>query len=905
MPLRPSLRSGARLSGFSALIEAAEAGRTVLTPNAELAAALTEAIERAHRAAQRALWPTPRIRDFGGWLKERHVRHQLADSTTPRALSEAEERELWRRAVLESEAGFLEPSGAARAARHARRAMAEYGIPRRALAAYASEEALALADWSARFAAQCAELHCIGSERLFELAVERPAEEQVPPLWIESPQWRPVAKAWLERHAGPPLEPDRVESCAAHIVKADSPAAELASLAQWAREHLTADPQFRAWICVPDVNLRRAEVTDALDAALAPQRFMLAESAGGAPYALAGGTPLADQAPVRGALEFLSAASGAVSFTRFSALLRSPELSASPAEAAAAARLDAAMRRHAPHEAALADWLVCAARIGRELPAAAALDRLCAALRLLESASGEQPMSRWLGVWTAALEAGPWALRQRWSSAEFQAAERFRELLAALAVGDLIFGRHSRASAERLLKRAARDTVYQIQTGVPAVWISSQLNDPWLTYQGIWVSGCDETRWPPPLDPIPMLPTSLQREYGVIGASADGQREFARDLERRWCMRARTVVFSCADEGATRRVSPSPLLPVTASLERPPAAPQPHWREALAGAPALEQLRDEEAPPFAADERTRGVATLRAQSQCAFRGFAETRLAVDVLERPIPGFNERERGELLHDALERIWLDLESSAGLLARRAQADGLARLVAASTQRAIEKLRERRDPGHRWRARERQRLAALLHKWLAIEAARAPFAVERLETGSEIARHGGLEFAVRVDRIDRLLDGGRILIDYKSGAVHADWRGERPENPQLPVYALLHRRELVAVAYGRINAAECDFVVESARGDILPNKRASRLEDFATFAELIEQWARRIERIALEFARGHAAVAPTPLACRSCRLQALCRIPSVFELAAPAAGGATPAPGSRAQGASGETR
>jgi ATP-dependent helicase/nuclease subunit B len=872
---------------ISRLIEAADARRTVLTPGAELAAALFDAIERAYRASGREVWPTPRVRDFGGWLRERHVRSQLGDSSTPRCLSEVEERELWRRAVLDSEAGaqFLEPSGAARAARRARRAMAEYGIPRRALAAYGTEESLALLDWSARFADQCRDLHCISGERLLEQAVESTLDaEPQPPLWIESPLWRPVAKTWLLRNLGLPLEPAAAAPAsaaraAARYVMADSPAAELAAIAGWAFGELKANPEFRAWVCVRDLSVRRPEVVNALDAALAPQRFSLEESPAGAPYAIAGGTPLAEYAPVRSALDFLSAADGAVPFGRFSSMLRSPEFQASPAEAAAASRLDADLRRYAPSEAPLGDWLALSARTARDTPVAA-LERLRAAARSLGAAGGDHPMSRWLRVWTEAFEAGPWSLRERWSSAEYQSAQRFRELLATLAVGDRIFGLHSRQSAASILRRAARDTPYQEQTGIPPIWVSGQLSDPWLAYQGLWVSGCDEQRWPPPPDPIPLLPAALQREYGVAAASAEAQSEFAADLQRRWCARADDPVFSCADSSDGGRASPSPLLRFLGPLERSSAEPEPHWSAALGAAPAFEELIDEEAPAFGAPEKTRGVATLRAQSRCAFRGFAETRLTAEVLERPVPGFNERERGELLHDALHRIWQDLGSWAGLEARAARPTDLARLVEESARLALETSCERRNPGKRWQARELDRLVRLLHRWLELESDRAPFTVERLEEGSEIARHAGLAISVRVDRIDRLADGGRILLDYKSGAADADWRGDRPDNPQLPLYALLHREHLVAVAYGRINAAECAFVVESERGEIFPGKRASRLEGLPSFADLIELWSRRIESLARDFARGHAAVAPTPRACRSCHLQALCRVPSVFE-------------------------
>jgi len=170
--------------------------------------------------------------------------------------------------------------------------------------------------------------------------------------------------------------------------------------------------------------------------------------------------------------------------------------------------------------------------------------------------------------------------------------------------------------------------------------------------------------------------------------------------------------------------------------------------------------------------------------------------------------------------------------------------------------------------------------LGKWLQLERMRAPFVVEALEGSDQIARFGGLDFRVRIDRVDRLMDGARVLLDYKTGAASVDWRGERPDNPQLPVYALLFPDALVGVAYAKVNAAECGFVAESERPEIFPRTRPSELEGMATFTELIQVWSRRIERIAGEFAAGRAEVAPTLKACQSCKLQGLCRVPAALE-------------------------
>jgi probable DNA repair protein len=856
---------------------AVTAGHTILAPNAELAAALFDAAERVHQDSGRGVWATPRVRDFVGWLREQHVRRQLADASSPRALSDIEERELWRSVIDSSGAGrdILEPTGAARAARRARRAVYEYGIPLRAVAGHASasEESRVFLDWNRQFDERCRMLDCISSDQLLGLAAP-PVE---PIAWIESPAWWPMARQWLSRH-GPALPPTLSTSRAANRLHAASPAAELAAIAEWALVNLRNQERFRAWVCVPDLNRRRAEVVDAFDAALAPQRFTLSENSRTAPYAVAGGTPLAEFAPVRAALETLAASEGGVPFERFSTLLRAPELQESAAEAGAAALLDVRLRSRGPSEADLATWLEMGERIAAAegIAPVAALRRLDGARRALD-VRGNHPISRWVTVWITALELGPWALRRGWSSAEYQAAERFRELLGKLAAADSFFGPHSRQSAQLILRRAARDTAFQAQTGVPPVWVSGQLIDPWLNYDGVWITGCSDERWPPPVDPIPLLPVRLQREFGVIAAAAESQLQAALELQSRWAARAGHCVFSYADPGDGRSAAPSPLLPDLAATLAP-ALPRPHWRALLQAQPTLERLTDEVAPAFGADERTRGVSTLRAQSRCAFRGFAEARLRCERLERPLPGFNTRERGELIHHALEHVWSSLRDSDAL--RSISEDEQGRLLDDAARRALARVCRVRDPGPRWRSRERERMANLLRKWLEVERQREPFAVEQLEHAAQ-AQFAGLTFAVRIDRMDRLADGARVLIDYKTGLAPADWRGERPDNPQLPIYALLHPAALAAVAYGRVNAAECSFVAEAQRPAIFkPRGQKSPLEGMSSLAALVEVWARRIESLAADFAAGWAAVAPTVRACKTCRFHGLCRVPAALE-------------------------
>jgi probable DNA repair protein len=861
------------------LLAAHAAGHTIVAPSTELAAALFDALERAQSEAGRHVWTTPRVLDFVSWLRELHGRRQLVDPDSRRVLSDAEERELWRAAVRDTSVArdFLDPGGAALAARRARRVLGDYGIPAAALNLDASEEVQAFLGWNRAFERRCRELQCISTDGLLGLA--KPIGTIT---WIESPQWRPVVRQWLLRH-GRMLEPPARTAQSSVRIGAPSPASEAAAIAEWAGAKLHADENFRAWICIPDLHRRRAQVVDAMDAVLAPQRFALQEDFTAAPYAVAGGTPLSDYAPVRAALETLAAGVGSLPYPKFSALLRSPELQESGDEASAAALLDVALRERATSEADLATWLDLAERVARRhrLSPVAALQRLVQVREALAQTRGAQPFSAWVSAWIGALHAGPWTSRHRWSSIEYQAAQRFRELLGALATGDAVFGTRSQDSALRVLQRSARDTAFQPQTGVPAIWITGQLIDPWLNYDALWVAGCSDDQWPPPIAPIPLVPIRLQREYGVISASAATQLAMALDLQHRWQERADHCLFSHAGAGDGSSSAPSPVLPkVSPAIDAPPsAATRPHWRTLAAAAPVLESIWDEAAPLFSPEERTRGVSTLRSQSRCAFKGFAETRLMAQPLEQPVPGFNSRERGQLVHHALEHVWSVLADSTALHELPPEAEQ--RLLDDAVRGALAIVRRSRDPGPRWRRRERVRLQNVIKTWLEIERRRAPFTVEVLEGSVRVARFAGLEFRTRIDRVDRLADGARVLIDYKTGAASADWRGERPDNPQLPMYALLLPEALVAVAYARVKAGDFGFVAESARGDVFkPRSRASPLEGQSSFPDLVSIWARRIERIAAEFAAGRAEVAPTLKACKTCGLQGLCRIPAALE-------------------------
>jgi RecB family exonuclease len=137
-------------------------------------------------------------------------------------------------------------------------------------------------------------------------------------------------------------------------------------------------------------------------------------------------------------------------------------------------------------------------------------------------------------------------------------------------------------------------------------------------------------------------------------------------------------------------------------------------------------------------------------------------------------------------------------------------------------------------------------------------------------------------RIDRIDELADGGRLLLDYKTGRVKLQsWLEERPDDPQLPLYAVAERKDLAAVSYACLKPGETGFMGLALRGGmpegigVYAEKRVKppAAEDWDG---LLAYWEKNLNALAEGHARGDARVDPKRAqTCEYCHLSTLCRI------------------------------
>jgi probable DNA repair protein len=303
----------------------------------------------------------------------------------------------------------------------------------------------------------------------------------------------------------------------------------------------------------------------------------------------------------------------------------------------------------------------------------------------------------------------------------------------------------------------------------------------------------------------------------------------------------------------------------------------PRHRDLIHAAAGIEATEDAVAPPLSACAAlSGGTGVITDQSACPFRAFALHRLDAQSPEAPHAGLDAMERGVLVHRVLASAWGELKTKTRLDA--IAAEDLDALLARAAEEAVNRVKRQRPAtlAGRFAEVEKARLAQLARAWLEMErdARGADFTVVAVEDKRQLVI-GPLTLRGKLDRVDELEDGRRLVIDYKSNADSAGaWLGERPDAPQLPLYLVASEPAAAAIAFAQVKAGAMKFAALAADETLLPVFKS--LPDIGWDAQ-ITAWRAVLEVLATRFAAGEAAVHPKNphTTCRNCDLQPLCRI------------------------------
>lgn len=852
----------------------------ILTPTARLARAVLKVKAAERVASGQASWHPPLVLSFSGWLGRLRDDWLLESDHDRVPINSSQSLMLWR-SLIDRDIFIGEPR-VAELAQSAWRTIHEYALPHPSqwAAAWLTEDQRQFRLWCERFEAQCRERGLIDewtfAAQLPELLRQgrlKPPDRvelhgfDLPPTPLQQALFEALGAAGCpvepaDRERRPPTEPKLFEYA--------SPDDELRAAATWARAQLAANPAARIGIVVPDLQARLSRVERVFRQTFDPPGFALRP---GCPRAwhVSLGHPLASWPLVEDALALLSLDPWRISQPQATRLLRSPFLKGWDQEAPARDRVIARLARHLPY------WLT-GAELMRQVTdgGASALGRRLAEWQQLRRQSDDRALpSAWARSFLAELSSLGFGHGRALDSREFQTLKRWQELLEEFSALDLIADRPlaRRAALARLRERATAVVFRERNPGaaVEILGVEEALGE---RFDALRITTLHQEQWPPPARRDALIPARLQAT--LPRATSDNALERAR-LE----LAGLKTVSELIVGSYARGLDDQPLL-LTGLLDGPVETPDPDTANPEAMEPDILPA-DSHAPAMAGTQSTGGTGVLQAQSDCPFKAFAIWRLGARDSTPPRPGLDVRDRGSLLHRALELFWRDLPDQAALLALDPTA--LAARVATATEQAMEAWQQRHRLGLSKAAARLEKicLKRALMQWLALEKERPPFRISSLETEVEM-QFGPLRLTGKIDRVDTLEDGSTLLIDYKTGAAsRSDWApAARLSSVQLPAYAVNLHPQPQALAFAVLKPdqvslsglAGMDTGIQSV--DALDRITRQPFKDIASWDVLLDEWQTHLEALAEQFASGQAEVDPRkPTVCRYCHLTALCRI------------------------------
>jgi probable DNA repair protein len=864
----------------------------ILCATSRLARRLRERHNQAQRERGLDRWVPLDALTLDAWLGrvtgEALLAGQINARQAPRlTLSAFQERMLWERAIAADaeeaehagggEQALFDREGLAAAAAEANDLAEVWSLPlprdEHGDGVAASEELRRFLNWRRRFRTDCEQGGWLepARHRAWQLRAIENGAGRLPQRVVfagfdrYNPQERALMRVLATRGVAVSEMPaGRDEAGVATLADFPDRKSECRAAAAWAANllagRLARNPQAKLGIVVPQLAAVRTMLATALDDALHPEALAPQNAEMARRYNFSLGTALSEQPLVATALRLLAIAAQPrrIAAADFGALLCGAIAggwSAAESEADGRARLDVLLRERMPPEISLPGVLRVARRArDRGLRIGRCIGHLDALLDFSTRHGSPCRPSQWAMDLIDLLDSAGWPGERGLSSHEWQAKEAFLDTLTGLDALDAVTGKVGLAEAVRLAARQCRERVFQPETeGTPAIEVLGPLEAAGAEFDALWVLGMNDDVWPPAPRPNPLLPAELQRRARSTHASAEVELEFALAVQKRLLRSAPEVVFSHARAEGDRPLRPSPLLAgLPPAVDLPP--PVPTLAETLVATGDVAELDDHFAPPVPEDAQVfGGTGLLRAQALCPAWAYFRYRLGAKALIEPVEGLDAAERGTLLHRAMEHLWQGRDSAAMQALGEAGRREAAQVAAAA---AVEHFAERREAPlpPRYAALERDYLTRLLTEWLAVDLRRpVRFAVVGRERRGQVNIEG-LVIDVALDRLDELADGGRLLIDYKTGSQlkASAWDGERIAEPQLPVYATFALDETPsAIAFAKVRPGECGFV-GIGESDVADGIKA--VEDWPV---RLSRWREAIAAIAREIRRGEAGV------------------------------------------------
>ena len=442
------------------------------------------------------------------------------------------------------------------------------------------------------------------------------------------------------------------------------------------------------------------------------------------------------------------------------------------------------------------------------------------------------------------------------SSSEYQIYEKYQTESLVLNKLSFFYRKTNLSDAIEILINHMNAVIFQPQSGPANIHILGSLEAEGLFFDFAWVSSMTSNFLPGKIKMPLFIPPKISIEYSLPGTSFKLIAKESDITLNNLKNLSNDLTFSFSKTFENRDELPTPYLKFqdyqTTTDE------QIVQRE-------MTLIEDFNAPKITEFEIKRGVKTLQDQMSCGFKGFLN-RLDIQEFNESHIGISRLEQGNLVHTILEIFFNEISSSSEL--QKLSETDLQTLIDKHIETGLKEITQ-----SNFKSNEKDRLKKVIKKYIDLEKTREYFQVIETESESQVDING-LKFSTRIDRMDEMKDGSKLIIDYKTGknVKLSQLISEPLDQAQLPIYAITH--EVDGVAFATVNSNDCQFkAITKNKYDLpLSSQSVNRMPEWKN---QVSQWKIELTSASKQFQNGKAEVLPHANACDFCDYDLLCRV------------------------------
>ena len=872
-----------------------------LTVNARLARWLLLEHDEQKRKAGENAWQTPPILPLLSWLRD----VWLASWPEKYLLSELQCEKIWEEIINQDSArlDLLHLQGVASQTSKAFSLLHEYRLPRDKKLYEQTDESKAFLRWIRKFEsrlssalAPCMLMDAVrNSMQEGEILIPhslriRGFEEQSPQLkyFLNFLREKGTRVDFLSPVPSPEILAQRMEKLNdknVNVEEYENRQGEAEACACWVRSIF--QPGKRIGIVVPELEKYRTLLKRELAAELVPETiFSLDEE--DLPFNISLAPPLSQEPMIKLALNLLSVKTSNVPVSTFLSIIQSPFFGFAFPPTREISDLERNLRKKRVLSIPLDRFHSICGSVPQ-------VDQLVESLKSWTLNNSKLMPEKWAKELSDFLKTTGWpgkvapgTDKQSVLSKRHQGFEAWKDCLNQLCSLNQILGPINRLEVLNHLTHITRSKPFQSKTPEHSIKVIGLLESSGMQFDYLWVMGCHHEALPAHPEPNPFIPYEIRNKYSIPRSNPQRELKFTEQSLTRLLMAAPDVHFSYPLHEGDMDLEMSPLLKRFPQDKKTPYLSNRIKDQVRAmnqlekfTEPAFLQVTDSEKNQYGTQGISSGYALLKDQVDCPFRAFARHRLNSQRTPVAEIDFDNLDRGNLIHKALELFWDKTRNrknlsnlSHGILEKR---------IEECVQEALKLCSQRTTGQTQFNKLEIERNVRLIHDWLLnIERERPDFQVLHNEEDVSI-NLCGIKLSLRIDRIDEIPGKGLLLIDYKTGreAKPAEWFAEKIRAPQLPLYATA--QPPVGLAYGHLTLGKPEF---KGTADLplgkLKNYDFAKDTGCSTWKELLSYWKNNLNRVADEFLQGNNQVLPVNKGepCLHCEFNSLCRIQEIPE-------------------------